>query len=60
MQPFPQPILNLLASSSSSQRDRCNTHEVVQLDCGDAMVYAGDDFHGNGGGIDVVRIETIA
>lgn len=35
------------------------TYQVVQLDGGDTLIYAIDHFHGDGCGVDMLRVEAV-
>lgn len=35
------------------------TYQVVELDCGDTLVYTRNDLHCDGGGVDMVWVEPV-
>jgi hypothetical protein len=35
------------------------TYQVVQLDCGDTLVHARNDFLGDSSGVNVIRVQAI-
>jgi hypothetical protein len=37
-----------------------HAYEIIQLDCSNALVHAVDDLHGDGGSVDVLRVQAIA